>query len=100
MERKSGKGVKTLQTVTYGTVPAPFLAIRSLHWVSDTEENNFPEASKQIEKNVYVDDLLTGASSAIKLKCEMTAALEKSEFILRKWVSNKKEVLDTIGVLG
>ena len=85
-----------LNTVTYGTVPASFLAIRSLHFIADSERETFPEACKQIKTNFYVDDLLTGASSieeAIKLKSEITEILMKSGFILRKWVSNKKEVL-------
>lgn len=86
-----------LNTVTYGTTPASFLAIRSLHMAANEEQNNYPRASEEIRRNFYVDDLLTGAESideAIKLKTQISEVLKKSGFVLRKWVSNKKEVLN------
>lgn len=86
-----------LNTVTYGTTPASYLAIRSLHMAAEEQELFFPNASKEIKKNFYVDDLLTGTSSikeAIKLKEEISEILKKTGFILRKWVSNERDILD------
>lgn len=86
-----------LNTLTYGTTPASFLAIRSLHMAAEEAENKYPNASNEIKRNFYVDDLLTGTSTvdeARKLKDEISEILEKSGFVLRKWISNKNEVFN------
>ncbi|GBP01323.1 hypothetical protein EVAR_66461_1 [Eumeta japonica] len=53
-----------LDTVTYGTKPAAFLAIRTMHQLALDEENNFPIGAHVVKNNFYVDDLITGAKSA------------------------------------
>ncbi|XP_045460360.1 uncharacterized protein LOC123670835 [Harmonia axyridis] len=52
-----------LTTSTYGTVPAAYLAIRTLHQLAEDEEKNFPRVAQIAKKDFYVDDLLTGADS-------------------------------------
>ncbi|XP_054717456.1 uncharacterized protein LOC129226851 [Uloborus diversus] len=52
-----------LKTVTYGTACAPYLAIRTIKKLAEDEEMNFPKASKVIDKDFYLDDLLTRANS-------------------------------------
>ncbi|XP_050305066.1 uncharacterized protein LOC126742465 [Anthonomus grandis grandis] len=86
-----------LNTVTYGTTPASFLAIRCLHEAAKEVENNYPRACFEITKNFYVDDYLSGGSTieeVIKLKEEISKILERRNFKLRKWVSNKTEVFE------
>ncbi|XP_050312876.1 uncharacterized protein LOC126747939 [Anthonomus grandis grandis] len=86
-----------LNTVTYGTTPASFLAIRSLHMSADEEQEYFPEACKEIKRNFYVDDYFSGSSTidgAIKLKNDISKVLSKSGFNLRKWVTNNKSILE------
>ncbi|XP_017796350.1 PREDICTED: uncharacterized protein LOC108577672 [Habropoda laboriosa] len=51
----------TLNTVTYGTSAAPFLAIHSLHQLADDEASLFPKGAAIMKADLYVDDLLTGA---------------------------------------
>ncbi|GFY22102.1 integrase catalytic domain-containing protein [Trichonephila clavipes] len=46
-----------LKTVTYGTVRAPFLAIRSLKQLAMDEASRFPLASKVALQVVYMDDM-------------------------------------------
>ncbi|GBO10178.1 hypothetical protein AVEN_247266-1 [Araneus ventricosus] len=52
-----------LLTVTYGIARAPFLAMRTLLQLAQDYEKSFPDTTKAIRKNFYVDDLLTGADS-------------------------------------
>ncbi|UYV79060.1 hypothetical protein LAZ67_17000972 [Cordylochernes scorpioides] len=52
-----------LLTVTYGMSCAPYLAIRTLMQLATDKELLFPEASKIIKTDFYVDDLLSGATT-------------------------------------
>lgn len=85
----------TLNTVTYGTASAPYLAIRSIHEVANLAKNNFPEEAHLMKNNIYVDDLLIGANSIQKLEthCKNISHLfAKSGFKLHKWASNTKSL--------
>lgn len=52
-----------LNTVTFGLSSAPFQAIRCLHQLADDEAANHPKAATTLKKDMYVDDLLTGANT-------------------------------------
>ncbi|XP_076765155.1 uncharacterized protein LOC143432262 [Xylocopa sonorina] len=83
----------TLNTVTYGTSCAPFLAIRTLHQLASDERAQHPMAATVLTRDFYVDDLLTGANTiqeAIALRDELIALLQKGGFPLRKWNSNNR----------
>nr|XP_044248550.1 uncharacterized protein LOC123002449 [Drosophila takahashii] len=76
--RDAASPLKTyrLNTVTYGTASAPFLAVQD---VSGTD--------------FYVDDLLTGADTEqgmAVLRRELIEILEPAGFVLTKWASNCK----------
>lgn len=45
-----------LNTVTYGTASAPFLAVRCLQQIANDNIKNCPVASKIIGNDFYVDD--------------------------------------------
>ncbi|XP_065368808.1 uncharacterized protein LOC135961242 [Calliphora vicina] len=80
-----------LNTVTYGTSSAPFLAIRCLTYVSELFEKSLPIGSKVIKRDFYVDDLLTGADSIEDLniiRSQVTQILQSAGFNLTKWFSN------------
>ena len=55
--------VYELNTVTYGTASAPYLATRCLRQLGEENKENHPIASKVIISDFYVDDLLTGADT-------------------------------------
>lgn len=60
-----------LNTITYGTVPASFLATECLHRLADEESNVYPGACSAIKQDFYTDDYLGAAESlqeAIKLR--------------------------------
>ncbi|XP_065094442.1 uncharacterized protein LOC135714967 [Ochlerotatus camptorhynchus] len=88
-----------LLTVTYGTKPAPFLATRTLKQLSMDEINTFPLAARRMSKDVYMDDVITGANDvaeARKIRMELDEMLLKSGFRLPKWVSNSEEALEGV----
>ncbi|XP_044010158.1 uncharacterized protein LOC122853802 [Aphidius gifuensis] len=60
-----GDQIKTfeLNTVTFGVTSSPFLAIRTIHQLADDEANHFPRAAHILKNDLYVDDLLIGASN-------------------------------------
>lgn len=94
-------GEYRLTTVTYGTSPAPFLAVAAMQKHADNGMSLFPEACKRIKSDFYIDDLASGChdiEDALKIQSEITAYMLEGGFPLRKWVSNSKEFLDNIPV--
>ncbi|XP_063900182.1 uncharacterized protein LOC135119722 [Zophobas morio] len=88
--------VYELQTVTYGTACAPYLAIKCLQKLAIDEQLDFPLASTIILRDFYVDDLLTGTNSvkeAIELRNQLIGALNRGGFQLQKWASNCPDIL-------
>ncbi|KAG5889084.1 hypothetical protein JTB14_004928 [Gonioctena quinquepunctata] len=86
----------TLNTVTYGCASSSFLACRSVVQAAIDNEQKYPAASEIIKNCFYVDDLICGAPSieeAIILKDQINQILLESKFTLRKWTSNKAEVV-------
>ncbi|XP_058827183.1 uncharacterized protein LOC131687148 [Topomyia yanbarensis] len=85
-----------LLTVTYGLAPSSFLATRTLQQLARDEGAAYPMAAQTLQKGFYVDDCLGGAQSideALQLREELDSLLTKGGFTLRKWTSNKLEIL-------
>ncbi|XP_076660789.1 uncharacterized protein LOC143364215 [Halictus rubicundus] len=85
-----------LNTVTFGLSSAPYLATRCLQQLADDESQNYKAASEVIKRDIYVDDLLTGAATyrdAIKLRDQIITLLNKGELNIRQWVSNDPQLL-------
>nr|CAH7738520.1 unnamed protein product [Callosobruchus chinensis] len=88
--------VYQLQTVTYGTRAAPYLAIRCIRQLAEDNSEQFPLASKTILEDIYVDDVLTGSNDLKELKTRCNniySILQSASLILRKWNSNCPEVI-------
>ncbi|XP_031341031.1 uncharacterized protein LOC116169144 [Photinus pyralis] len=80
-----------LNTVTYGTAPASFLAVRCLRQLGLDNLDTSPKASGAIINDFYMDDLLTGTETieeAIETKEHINEILSGAGFKLRKWSSN------------
>ncbi|KMQ84479.1 gag-pol polyprotein precursor, partial [Lasius niger] len=89
----------TLNTVTYGLACAPFLAMRALRQLADDEEARFPRGSAVLRRDVYMDDILTGASSiadAKDLQIQLQNLCMAGGFPLRKWSANDPALLADI----
>lgn len=88
-----------LQTVTYGTASAAYLAIRCLFQLGINCEDQFPEISNIIKYDFYVDDLISGANSisqAIENSRKISQILEQGGFKLRKWVANNQGIVEAV----
>ncbi|XP_070541303.1 uncharacterized protein [Ptychodera flava] len=84
----------------FGAVSSPSCANTALHKMADDNSHLFnKEVVKTIKRDFYVDDCLKSvenAKKAIELTQDLTAACKKGGFRLTKWVSNSREVLETI----
>lgn len=90
-----------LTTITYGTAPAPFLAIRTLYQLAQDEQENYPIAAQKTIEDMYVDDLITGSDSvkeSVILHKQMSNMFRSGGLNLRKWASNSPDVLNAIPV--
>lgn len=88
--------VYELNTVTYGTASAPYLAIKTLHQLAHDERDNHPVAAAILTRDFYVDDVLTGANTvaeAITIRDDLIQLCAKGGFHLRQWVSNEPNLL-------
>ncbi|XP_065085837.1 uncharacterized protein LOC135707865 [Ochlerotatus camptorhynchus] len=91
--------VMELLTVTYGTSPASFLAVRSMVQLAREERANFPAAAEAILEDCYMDDILSGAptlASAKQLRSDIEELMMKGKFPIRKWCTNDDEILEGV----
>ena len=83
-----------LNTVTYGTASAPYLAVKCLHYLADENITQYPTEARIIKREIYVDDLLTGADTIEELQsiCNNIYNIFKGAGLnLRKWSSNTRD---------
>lgn len=88
-----------MNTVTYGTSSAPYLATRCLNQLATDEMNNYPRAADVLLHNFYVDDVMSGANSvedANQILLELIELLKQGGFELRKFCTNHPEVLNNV----
>ncbi|XP_015124558.1 uncharacterized protein LOC107046460, partial [Diachasma alloeum] len=88
-----------LNTVTYGTRPAPYFAIRTLRQLAEDEGDENPEAREIIMKTTYMDDVYGGSSSEEECKRQITEVnrvFASGGMLLQKWTSNKLKLLRDI----
>ncbi len=79
-----------LNTVTYGTLAAPFLAIRCLEQLASKHVCDYPQAAVALHQNTYVDYILVGAdsvASTIALAQKVQKLLRFGCFGLSKWAA-------------
>ncbi|XP_048000284.1 uncharacterized protein LOC125237334 [Leguminivora glycinivorella] len=82
--------------VPFGIISSPFLLNATIKTHLQTCEGNY---TKQLAKNIYVDNLLTGTESldeAIDLYKEAKEKFSDISMNLREWSSNSKDFLDQI----
>lgn len=90
-----------LSTVTYGTASAPYLSTRVLNQLAYDENSNYPLASKMIQRDVFVDDIITGTDNlneALILQEQTIKLLNSGGFETHKWCSNNQLILENIPV--
>ncbi|XP_062540962.1 uncharacterized protein LOC134209004 [Armigeres subalbatus] len=74
-----------LNTVTFGTKSASYLATKCVQQLLESHRQQFPVAVEKAMKGIYIDDVLTGASTeeeAKELREQLTETLLRVDFIL------------------
>ena len=90
-----------LNTVTYGTASAPYLATRTMKQLALDESIHFPLASFVLLQDTYVDDVLSGHSDiekALQIQEELISLVKSGGMNLRKWCSNCIQLLSNIPI--
>lgn len=80
-----------LNTITYSLSSSPYFAIRCLRQLAEDHQSEHPLASRSLIFNIYVDDILTGASTikhAEDLKQDLIQLLGWANFCLNKLAPN------------
>ncbi|XP_071581408.1 LOW QUALITY PROTEIN: uncharacterized protein [Temnothorax nylanderi] len=75
---------------------SPFLAIKTVQKLADDERDVYPAAARVLKEHLYVDNLLSGASTvneARKLRDDVITVTSQGGFNMREWASNDKRVL-------
>ncbi|XP_066589184.1 uncharacterized protein [Prorops nasuta] len=87
-----------LNTVTYGTGCAPYLAIRVLLELARSS-SNLPLGSKCLTHNTYVDDIFSGSDileRALVKRNELIKLLQSAGMELDKWSANHMSLMPTL----
>lgn len=75
------------------------MAVRAMQNVADDCRERYPLAAEVVQRDFYMDDVLTGADThvaAIRLKDELLELMQSGGLPLLKWASNSPQVLSTI----
>lgn len=86
-------------TVIYGTSSASYLATRCLKQLAMDYKEKCPKASNILQYNTYMDDVLIGAETieeGLKLQTQIRDITDSAKFHVRKWMSNKPELLSSV----
>ncbi|XP_064642828.1 uncharacterized protein LOC135497063 [Lineus longissimus] len=87
--------VYELQTVTFGDKPSPAAAVFALRHIANKHAHS--EIDRVIKKQFYIDDLkdsLRSNSDVGQLKTDLTGALREGNLLIRKWLSNERQICD------
>ena len=79
----------------FGLAPSPFLLGAVVQQHLETYRDHYPESIKEIARSLYVDDLISGATTvdkAKRLKDDAVAVFKQGTFQLHKWHSNASEL--------
>ncbi|XP_071576232.1 uncharacterized protein [Temnothorax nylanderi] len=85
-----------LLTLTYGTVPASYLAIQTILQLAKLLADRYPKGALMVLKRFYMDNFAGGARNkeeARIVRDEVANLLHEGGFILRMWASNDQNVL-------
>ncbi|XP_037961012.1 uncharacterized protein LOC119690089 [Teleopsis dalmanni] len=88
-----------LNTVTYSTRSAPYLATKCLQQLAKDKSTKYPLGALAIINDFYVDDCLSGSDSldtALEIQRQLHDLLESADFKLRKWCANNPLLLQGI----
>lgn len=88
-----------LNTVTYGTVPASYLATACLKKLSEVGNVQNPNISIAVSRDFYMDDFLGEANTkaeTIELRNGLIKIMSSADMELSKWASNDLNIIDSV----
>lgn len=88
-----------MKRLTFGTNYAPCGAIQTVRALADANKATHFEAAEIIEKDIYVDDIISGSHdipSALRLQSEIIQIFKSGCFDVKKWSSNTNELLEAV----
>ncbi|CAG7831728.1 unnamed protein product [Allacma fusca] len=84
-----------MRVLMFGLKPAPWLATRTTYELAQREKTSYPNASKIIQEDLYVDELISGGSTpekVVELRQQVQDMMQSGGFTLRNWVSTNETV--------
>ena len=81
--------------MNFGDKPAPDIASKAINTLAKLSEAEFPEAAKEVQDHVYMDDIGGSRETAAKAKRitnDIDAILKKGHFQIKAWHSNQAEI--------
>ena len=81
--------------LNFGDKPAPDIAANAINTLAKLSQIAFPEAAKEVQDHVYVDDVGGSRESTAKVKQitnDIDAILKKGHFQIKAWHSNQAEI--------
>ena len=91
--------VYSLNTVTFGIKPVPYLATKCIQQIAEYVRQEFPIAAKLIRSDFFVDDVISGCDNleeAIMTRKQLCEIFSRYGFHLRKWCRNNSPILDNV----
>ena len=81
--------------LNFGDKPAPDIATNAINTLAKLSHAEFPEAAKEVQDHVYVDDVGGSRETTEKVKQitnDIDAILKKGHFQIKAWHSNEAEI--------
>jgi len=80
-------------------ITSPFHPLRTLVQLAVHEQANYPERSRILQNNFYVDEVMSGCNNVNDAKDQiqqLNDLIQRGGFYLRKWASNTPTLLANI----
>ena len=81
--------------LSFGDKPSPDIASNSINTLAKVSQAELPEAARELQEHVYVDDIggsKPTVAEAKQITSDMDTILEKGQFQIKCWHSNSKEL--------
>ncbi|XP_017475229.1 PREDICTED: uncharacterized protein LOC108365650 [Rhagoletis zephyria] len=88
-----------LNTITYGTRSAPYLATKCLQKIAKENALQYPLGAQFLQDNFYVDDGIGGSDSlttTMEIQQQLIHILKQRGLNLRKWCANHSQLLQNV----
>jgi hypothetical protein len=99
MDRLSPPIVYEMKVLIFGAASSPTSALYVTHFNAKSNEREFNEACGAILRNEYMDDYMdsrTPVEEAVRLVGDVVEVHKKGGFEIINWISNSKELLESI----